>query len=121
MNILYKHLILSFCFEQKKLEEVEAKSVVLENNLQHHLSFSIIDDSFDKSGRTHTSLLYAASTVGNDQEKNETKERLKAKFRQRRANRESLQETAAIDAAKRTKMSDSVQFFERSLQAVNNR
>ncbi len=42
------------------------------------------NSNLDESG-AHSSLLYAASTVGIDQDKNEAKERIKARFRQRRS------------------------------------
>jgi hypothetical protein len=120
---------------------LEAKSALMESfdsNLQKQIAFSTFEGSLaslkEKPG--HTSLLYAASTIGTDQDKNETKERLKAKFRQRRAeqgnnvsirlsnNKEQTikRTTVTFDLGKQKHFSGSVQqrlqFYERSLQAV---
>ena len=119
-------------------------------NIKKRIPLSTVDESMNKPSGTHTSLLYAASTVGVDQDKNATKERLKARFRQRRAEQEKSQEkkettilpanpakqkkklsvsfqqhTLPSDPPQQKKLSGSVQqrlqFFERSLQAVERK
>ncbi len=83
------------------------------------------DDSFE-SVTSHQSLLYAASTVGTDPDQNEAKERIKAKFRQRRtevAQKRGQEKTTTVQSTPvKQNLSGKVQqrlaFYERSLQAV---
>ncbi len=99
-----------------------------DSNLQKQIAFSTFEGSLGKPG--HTSLLYAASTIGTDQDKNETKERLKAKFRQRRAeqgnhvsnrlsnNVEQTMKNTTTSKHFSGSVQQRLQFYERSLQAV---
>ena len=85
---------------------------------------SLNDDSQSATG--HQSLLYAASTVSADPDQSEAKERIKARFRQRRMeeSQKPLKEKSGIarNTAGKQKLSGQVhqrlEFYERSLQAV---
>jgi hypothetical protein len=86
---------------------------------------SLNDDSLE-SATGHQSLLYAASTVSADPDQNEAKERIKARFRQRRmeGSQKPVKEQSDIvrNTAGKQKLSGQVhqrlEFYERSLQAV---
>ncbi len=142
-------VVLSHCYEQKKLDELEAKSAMMENDfedkIKHHKSLvkdsfmskvgftnDMASDSFNKNTTAHSSLLYAASTVGIDQDKNEAKERIKARFRQRRSGGDNAERNLVPNksieqqgSGRQKKLSGSVQqrlqFYERSLQAVEKK
>lgn len=76
------------------------------------------DNSFES---IHQSMLYAASTVGTDPDQNETKERIKAKFRQRRTNSKQ-KDGHDLGTEEKQKLSGKVhqrlEFYERSLRAI---
>mmetsp|Transcript_18975 Transcript_18975/g.23345 ORF Transcript_18975/g.23345 Transcript_18975/m.23345 type:complete len:1647 (-) Transcript_18975:76-5016(-) len=136
---------------RKRLDELEVKSSMMEsdyeNKLQYHKNF--VEDTFkNRVGFTNDmsveprdavgtqSLLYAASNVGIDQDKGDAKERLKARFRERRSLAEAsinrnksgsgtLVESTEASVQQKKKISGTVHqrlmFYERSLQAVEKK
>ena len=138
---------------QKRLDDLEAKSAMMESDFVDKIEFhkTFMKDTFknkvgfseematesfnNNTAGAHSSLLYAASTVGIDQDKNEAKERIKARFRQRRSGdgksdlntsiSTDTKERTMVDSIKQKKLSGSVEqrlhFYERSLQAVERK
>lgn len=97
-----------------------------EEKLQTHKALAASDFYKRNPGvenDTHKkSLLYAASTVGTDQDKNDAKERIKARFRQRRST--TTAEGSRAEMQKKVNngsVEQRLQFYERSLQAVERK
>lgn len=112
---------------QAKLEDLEAKSSIMLSDFEAKLKSQTLlansaasqnDNSFES---IHQSMLYAASTVGTDPDQNETKERIKAKFRQRRTNSKQ-KDGHDLGTEEKQKLSGKVhqrlEFYERSLRAI---
>lgn len=107
---------------------MEAKSAMLENDFEEKLQSqkALAASDFYKRNSgvendTHKkSLLYAASTVGTDQDKDDAKERIKARFRQRRSTaeggRSELQKKVNNGSVEQR-----LHFYERSLQAIERK
>jgi hypothetical protein len=121
------------CYPKQKLDDLEAKSAIMasdfESKLKNHallteVTKKIKDNSFE-SATSPQSLLYAASSVGTDPDQNEAKARIKAKFRQRRSrDGKSNQEGQNMDTTQKLsgqQVHQRLEFYERSLQAINEK
>ena len=101
-------------YEEKLSQQ---QNVDKRNDLPSH------DLSFESATSTQ-SLLYAASNVGLNQRKNETKEKVKARFRERNSNqhyKHSGQNPLISPSDNKEKLNNvhqRLQFYERSLKAV---
>ena len=81
--------------------------------VSHDLSF--------ESAKSTQSLLYAASNAGFNQKKNDTKEKVKARFRERMTsqnNRGKESESFIESTERKNKVHQRLEFYERSLKAV---
>ena len=87
---------------------------------------SIKNGSFFESPHSQSLLYAASSTVGTDPDQCEAKERVKAKFRQRRTktNADKAKDESNVNSAGRQKLGrvhQRLEFYERSLQSISDR
>jgi hypothetical protein len=116
-------------------DKIQTHKNLMKDTFKNQVGFSkdMSSESFNNNPGAHSSLIYAASTVGIDQDKNDAKERIKARFRQRRSEDgkvvnsadKSQHADAGPSSSKQNNLSGSVQqrlnFYERSLQAVERK
>ena len=131
------HILCLITHLQQKLDDLEEKSAFMASDFEAKLQsqtllagvtqkrVSFANDKSFESATSPQSLLYAASTVGADQDQSEAKERIKAKFRQRRSQSrgdQGAEQSKSSGSAGKQKLSGQahqrLKFYERSLQAV---
>jgi hypothetical protein len=104
-------------------EEKLSQQQMLPLSVVKRKDLSSNDISFESATSTQ-SLLYAASNVGFNQKKNDTKEKVKARFRERSSNQHykhsdrDASNPLPENKEKLNKVHQRLEFYERSLKAV---
>jgi len=124
---------------RQKFEELETKSSIMQSDFEAKLKSQVILNNSKKrvkfgqensleAATSPESMLYAASSVGADPDQNETKARIKARFRERRKisnvddTKEEARPTLETNKSKLSgRVHQRLQFYERSLQSINQK